>query len=538
MQIGAPLNSEAEPTLQWIEVASSLQIPSFHIIGLPCPEVEEARERIRAAVEASGFEFPRRRVVINLSPASIRKRGTGLDLAMALAVLAAQDERGLLTKRFPLVAWGELGLDGAIKPARQTARALYAAWAAGASTLLVSVEDYPNTVRWIENIRMSGDLKGEPPCVLSAPTLSEAWRRLREEDPQGPKPLDSPTASQSRRIGPTTVSREAGPPTLLPLPPSLERVLGVAATGSHHLLLLGPRGTGKSHALEWLISLLPAASPRIRLQAALLSELGESGSLTTRDPEPSLPPIRRVGAQVRPAALLGRADPLQLRPGEFTHAHGGLLIADELPEWPRDSREALREPLERGRVTLTRANGSLELPADFRLAANGNLCPCGGWPPELPVPVRNAWSGKRPPRCKCKFSERARYLQRLSGPVLDRMDLVLLVSSQRRDRLSPRAARSNQERVHDQVLCARALAIKRWGVPPGLLSASELQALVEETPSWGAWLDELQPASLRARHKITRVALSFACWDGLESPTKACFIEASCYRPERQGLLE
>ena len=211
---------------------------------------------------------------------------------------------------------------------------------------------------------------------------------------------------------------------LLPLSPSLKRAVSVAALGQHHLLLIGAKGVGKSHAMEWLIQLQPECSDALKIHRALLSELVQSDSSLS-----SHVPIRRVSPNVRPSALIGSATSSWIRPGEFSLAHGGLLIADEFPEWPRDSREALREPLERGQITLTRAKGTVEFPARFSLAANGNFCPCGGWPPDHPVPIEFQNSGRKLPRCTCSHRSRNDYRARLSGPILDRMDMVLIVGS-------------------------------------------------------------------------------------------------------------
>jgi len=420
MRFAAPLNHEPRPVLQSIEVASSLQIPNFQIIGLPCPEVAEARERIRAAIETSGFEFPKRRVVLNLSPASVRKRGTGLDLAMALAILEAHSKSNRNRER-PVefvVAWGELGLDGRVKPAGQLTRALYASWAAQARIILVPKEEFSRAVEALNWMSRSQTFDFRAPVLIPISTLREAWDVIRNSNAENSQKIDSTPAVPDAKYSPPIDD-------LLALPPSLERTIGIAASGSHHILLLGPRGTGKSHALEWLIRLQPELSARTLVENALVTELAQ-GISQTSDSSPLLP-VRRIGAQVRPAALIGAANSFFVRPGEFSLAHGGLLIADEFPEWPRDSREVLREPLENGVVTLTRASGSMQVPARFNFAANGNLCPCGGWPSHFPIPQEYRVSGRRPPRCKCGKAARDHYLARISGPVLDRIDLVSLV---------------------------------------------------------------------------------------------------------------
>lgn len=532
--ISAPLNSEAVPTLQWVEIASSLQIPSFQIIGLPSPEVAEARERIRAAIVASGFEFPRRRLILNLAPSNIRKRGTGIDLAMALAILASAVTQSDSTTGVPLfVAWGELGLDGTIKPAGQLTRTLFAAWNEHASHVLISEKEYRSAERSLECLLASGELKDEPPLLVPVGNLREAWEFLRKGKKKvTPQKKESPGKPVIRSVPPEPRS------ALLPLAPSLERVVGISAAGSHHLLLLGPRGTGKTHALDWLIALQPSLSPSTQLRVALLKELETSAN----DQETHLAeaPVRVISPHVRPSALIGRAGSLQLRPGEFSLAHGGLLIADELPEWARDSRESLREPLERGYVTITRTNGSLQFPAQFTLAANGNLCPCGGWPASLPVP-REALDGpvaasQAFPACKCLPHVRQGYLSRLSGPVLDRIDLLYMVTGT----TTSKNGNEQPERLamlKDHVEHVRLRSEQVYGASPGVLAASELENLLKDFPDWKRHLDQLQIPNLRGRHKVIRIAISLGLWDGLDFPDFPHFMEASCYRSERFGLL-
>jgi magnesium chelatase family protein len=525
MRIAAPLNTEADPALQFVEVATSLQLPSFHIIGLPSPEVSEARERVRAAIEASELEFPRRRVVLNLSPASVKKRGTGLDLAMALAILAERDPPGPESVANSVAAWGELGLDGTLKPAAQLTRALYACWEAGIERLFLARAELAAALERLAWIRESGELAGAPPALVPADSLREAWRLLESREGA----VELPEA--------VTVPRLPAAPAgvLLPLPPSTERAVAVASAGSHHLLLLGPRGTGKSHALEWRVALQPPAAARESLRQVLLAELqGNVGVRLERTP------VRRVSSHARAQALLGGAISGVLRPGEFTLAHGGLLVADELPEWSRDCREALREPLERGLVTLTRAALSragqgVELPACFTLAANGNLCACGGWPTRFPSPSE----GAKPPRCRCSPVLRESYLGRLSGPILDRLDLVVLSSAPgpRSRRASP-ASLDRLGLLRETVSRARARAESRWGAPPGRLPAGKLEELLRSEERWRGWLDDRGNASLRSRHKSLRVALTLSAWDGADAPTEAHFAEAACYRPERYGLCD
>jgi magnesium chelatase family protein len=525
MHIFAPLNSEPQPNLQRIEIASSFHIPGFHIVGLPSPEVSEAKERIRAALESCGFELPKRRVVLNLAPASIRKSGTGLDLAMALSVLSLDLPEDLTAS--PIAAWGEVSLDGSIKPAGQMTRSVFAAWQGGLSHLFISTDEEESGRTALHIIGKAGFFSTPAPQLVPVGNLNEAWDAMQSRDSFS---FEKRNDSEPRPSLELAVSD-----TLLPLSPSLERAICVAAIGGHHLLLLGPKGTGKSHALEWLIALQPEISARMKTDHLLLSELSQ----TQRGIEPRgfNSPVRRVSAGARPPALIGSLGAGLLRPGEFSLAHGGILVADEFPEWSRDSREALREPLERGVITLTRARHSIEFPARFSFAANGNLCPCGGWPAEFPIPLEVEKQKKKLPKCRCTHTQRKLYFGRMSGPVLDRMDLVLLVGGTSVHKIDEKTSQRFRK-LKTQIELARSRAIEFWKAAPGCLSATEIERLLDENPTWKSALDQLQLSSLRARHKTVRVALSLSVWDGTPGPQPAHFMEASCYRPERFGLCD
>lgn len=521
-QIVAPLNNDILPSIQQIEVASTLQIPAFHIVGLPGPEVSEARERVRAAIDSSGLQFPRRRIVLNLSPASIRKQGTGLDLAMALAILSASlpNKNNNEDDRIFCAAWGELGLNGTVKPVGQILRSIYSAWKAGIPFLFLSESELNDGKRARSLIQEAESFPSQPPQLIPVSCLREAWdiflglpqRTVTDDSITIPEPVE-----------------ESSPVSLLPLSPSMERIIGIAAAGNHHLLVLGPKGAGKTHAMEWLTALQPPLEPRYRLMQALMQEL------STQKKWLCALQARRVGAQTRPAALIGSASSTitgGIRPGEFSLAHGGLLIADELPEWARDSCEALREPLERGTITLTRSRGTVELPARFTFAATGNFCPCGGIPPQYGSITSSGNAVETElRRCSCTSMARTQYLSKLSGPIMDRIDLVLKVGYS--SRTSVHSAEARLLQLRKQVLQTREHAKRLWGNSPGLLSASQLENLLSHHQEWLQAPPLHEAGSLRNRHKVLRIALSLAAWDQLSEPTSAHFMEAVCYRPEQ-----
>lgn len=494
------LNGDLKPRCQEIEIASSVQIPNFSIIGLPGPEVSEAKDRIRAAIEASGFEFPKRKLILNLSPASVRKEGTGLDLAMAVAVLIESwkiERKPAPGTNRRIFAWGELGLDGRVKPVRSPARGIAAAIRGAADMILVAKAD--------ETVfrRAAGELfaREAVPPILGISHFREAEGAIRVSPP--PYARDFPAAE----LPPGAAAR----PALLPIPRATAEVLQVAAAGSHHFLLLGPKGVGKSLALEWFLALQPAIDGEIARTRRFLSEI--SG----REAES---PFRRIGTQVKPPALVGSYAGGSLRPGEFSLAHGGVLLADEFPEWSRDAREALREPLERKRVTLTRVDGVVDLPADFIFAGNGNLCPCGG----VPDPPAD---GRSSP-CRCHPNDRVKYLARLTGPVLDRLDLVIRLYGGPGEIAGERP--QTYADLGAKTAAARSVLLARHGAAPGKLSPEALEDFLARSPSVRTSLDAINFRSFRDRHKTLRIGLTLAALRDRAEPDAEILRQARALR--------
>ena len=489
-------------------------------------------------------------MVLNLSPAHIRKRGTGLDLAMALAILnlPPQNKPNRTQANLSIAAWGELGLDGTVKSVGQLTRTLYACWKEGIKAVFVPKSDYTPALHAIKTIQESEEFSSQPPFLIPVHTLLEAWIILKDGSFLSHSRKDFPDEDPDdySRKDAVLNTRQKSNSDLLPLSPSFERVIGTVASGRHHLLLLGPRGVGKTHLLDWLAWIHPSITPVEKLRRTLLSELGQFSD----DSDPSVyssqqVPVRKISSQVRPGALIGGLTALNLRPGEFSLAHGGILIADELPEWSRDSRESLREPLEKGQVLLTRAKRSHSLPAQFLLAANGNICPCGGIPIEyLRNPQHNADPhSRRPAICQCSFSARKAYLSRLSGPILDRIDILLFIreipqeKSQDRSQETPPLPYSNADLLKEKVQTVNEELQKNWGKAPGILSSAEIELILNKELSLKENLQTTSFISLRSRHKISRIALTLAAWDGAVVPSRSHFLEASFYRPEQIDLF-
>jgi len=367
-----------------VEVDVHRGLPGFAIVGLPDTAVREARERVRAALVNCGFEFPLRRIVVNLAPASLRKIGPGMDLAIAAALLSASGQlewEGLA--RVALV--GELALDGTARGVNGVLAIAEAAREEGAEAIVVPAENGPEaalaTGIEVVSLEAVGDL----------PALAEGdWRPLR------PQPL------------PLRLEAKPGGPDLADLrgQPHLRHALEVAAAGGHSLLMIGPPGAGKSLAASRLPSILPPFAPTEALEVArIASACGRLGAL------PAGRPFRAPHHTISPAGLIGGGSPP--RPGEATLAHRGVLFLDELCEFRRDALEALRAPLETGEVSIARAAGGRDLPCRFMLVAASNPCPCG--------------RGESDPDCDCAPAAVQRYQGRLSGALADRIDILAAV---------------------------------------------------------------------------------------------------------------
>lgn len=492
IHFAAPLHRQLIPELQTIEIWNTMGIPNFRVVGLPGPEIIESCERVRASIEASGFEFPKKRVLVNLSPAGVRKHGTGTDLAIALAVIhSSRKQQVQKNKDRFIVASGELSLDGTLKSAGRVLRSLLSALNSNASDLILTYDDQEETRKSFLILQENGQIPQENVLKIHfANNLSEAFQNLQKREHQFP----DWNANKSSTLTPP-------PSTLLPLAAEIERVIAVAGAGVHHLLLLGPKGTGKTSALQWLQYLRGRPNPQEYVEQLLVSELAHVRNLhSQRDC-----PLRMVSPHLRPEALIGGIVQGEVRPGEFSKAHGGILVADEFLEWPRDSRECLREPLEQGRLRLTRGHLHLEVPARFQLAASSNLCRCGGWPKNL-----HQIAGQP---CRCSEKSQLDYLAKLSGPISDRIDIVKLILNPA-DRFKSR--NDYKSRLLSSADDCRESLVRAWGKPPGLLLSSEVEDILQAEKNLSKAWDSIHGSkemSLRRRHKEIRVALTLTAWD-------------------------
>ncbi|MCC1497373.1 YifB family Mg chelatase-like AAA ATPase [Alcanivorax sp. 1008] len=462
-------------------------LPAFTIVGLPATAVRESRDRVRSAIVNAGFPFPQTRITVNLAPADLPKDGGRFDLPIALGILIASGEVSGKTID-GLECIGELALDGALRGVMGVLPAALACARAGRTLLLPA-----------DNAEEASLCRGA--SVLGANGLQAACAHLKGITPLSPA---SPPAMPAADSAGPCLSDVRGQP-------QARRALEIAASGGHSLLLCGPPGSGKSLLASRLPGLLPPLDEQQALDVAAIHSLHR--------PRPPaqfyLPPFRGPHHTASAIAMVGGGS--YPRPGEISMAHHGVLFLDEIPEFDRRVLEVLREPLETGEVSIARAARQTTFPACFQLVAAMNPCPCG-------------YFGDPQRSCGYSCEKARRYQSKLSGPLLDRIDLHLEVAAVKPDELVSLDQGEASGPVRERVRATRQRQLSRQEKLNQHLSSSELQPIVA---AHGAWLsDAMQRMTLSARslHRTLRVARTLADMQEETQVSTAHLAEALSYR--------
>ena len=478
-----------------VEVDVAFGLPGLTIVGLAGSAVLESRERVRAALRNSGFEVPARRITINLAPADLPKEGTGHDLAMATGILVASDQLdGARLARTALI--GELALDGSLRPVPGVMALVSAAQAAGARDAIVPAESAVEGAV-VRDIRVRG-----------ASAFRQVTRHLARKE-------ELPVA------GPPSRHLDAAPDDA----PDLSSVIGhavgrrtleIAVAGRHNLAFAGPPGVGKTLLARSAAALMPLLDER---EAAEVSRIHSVAGLAEPRASVSLRrPFRAPHHTISVQALVGGGP--RIRPGEASLAHRGLLYLDETLQFRADALDALRGPIDAGAVTIARVEGVLALPARFMLLASFNPCPCG-------------WFGIDRHECTCEDGARRRYQARLSGPMRDRLDMIVSlepVASFRRGRHS-----EDSKVVAARVATAAAMQAERQGTPNAELPAGRLDERMGFSSAVQALLEtrgRQLGLSMRRLHRAARVARTIADLDGSNVVRVEHLDEALLHRPK------
>ena len=482
-----------------VEVHIQKNIKSFVTVGLPDLAVKESKERVKSAIINSGFSFPDFSITVNLAPADLKKEGTLLDLPIALSILSASKQIEILNKDSILIA-GELSLDGSLRPIRGALSIAILAKEKGIKSIIIPSQ----------NREEASLIKGIDIYALS--NLKETAMFLMEKLSVEPYPSKNIQEKLNENFEEDFADVKGQF--------QAKRVLEIASAGHHHVLMIGPPGTGKSLLAKRIPTILPQLSyeeiietTKIHSIAGLLPE--ENNIITQR-------PFRAPHHTISYAAMVGGGQIIQ--PGEISLAHNGVLFLDEFTEFHRDVLEALRQPLEEGIVNISRVNQSISFPSKFLLISAMNPCPCG-------------FFGHPKKECKCTPNQIQHYQAKISGPLLDRMDMMVEVPALSFDEIDSKSKGENSKEIRERVIKAREIQNKRFKGTNirtnGEMGPKELEEFVnlnKDSKNLLKTAADRLSLSGRAIHRIQKIARTIADLEGSEEISPAHISEAIQYR--------
>lgn len=479
-----------------VECFISNGLPAFDIVGLPDAAVKEARERVRAAAKTSGLKFPTGRITVNLAPASLKKAGTHYDLPILISIMSACDLVKRPSSKSALL--GELSLDGQIRPVNGVLPMAVAAKNAGIETIYVPAENAPEATL------------SHGPAIIPVKTVAELVSALNGECTLEEEPIWVPDKTEVKHLDFKDVLGQE----------NVKRAMEIAAAGSHNILLIGPPGSGKSMVSKRLPSILPDMTWEESL--AVTQVYSVLGMLTPKSPLITQRPFRSPHHTVSNMGLTGGgANP---KPGEISMAHKGVLFLDELPEFHKDTLDLMRQPLEDGAVTISRVSGSVTYPAEFMLVCAMNPCKCG-------------WYGDLSGRCTCTEQSVRNYRSRISGPLLDRIDIIIEVPAVPFEDLRNRAQAEPSANIKERVNTARMIQNERFGKGSTMCNSrmgpDELRnycQIDEDSANMMRQAFDVFGLTARSYDKILKVARTIADLSGSEEITSDHIAEAIQYR--------